>query len=468
MAIPFTRGTSLSNLNIAAQQQPLGEYSPETQAVLARQERRRQIANMLIQQGITPGPAYTQAGRFVVPQSWSQGLADLLKVGVGAYGLSRADKAGQEAIEKENKLYEQAIKGYKSRLGGTPAVQTQAGALGVSEDENAPPTMGTPTVPPTPEGRQAAILALMENRIPSVQRYGMQQQGVFDVGQAREDVQRERREMFEEQRKQRTFEMQQRLAQQRELTKDRLAMQRANQIVVIGPDGVPRVNEPFVEGRKDIAAAGAARTTLGVNTQLPASEEAQKDFMKSSRETYDQLKQVPATLQNIEKTKALIPGARNFMGPGGETLLQAAKFLNDRLGTQIDTKGVKSAEELRTRMFFQVMDLLKKVDAQPSQLQQLIMQRSFGNLGTDPNAMSDMLDAYAEVLRNKVGLYNTEVQGAGQRGVKFPYDPVIKLPEMGQGIPATGAATPPASGSVAPFNDAGKEKRYQEWRKQHK
>ena len=160
---------------------------------------------------------------------------------------------------------------------------------------------------------------------------------------------------------------------------------------------------------------------------MPASEEAQKEFMKSTRLTYDQLKQAPATIQSIEKAKALIPGAKGFMGPGGESLLGAAKFLNNRLGMSINTAGVKDAEELRTRIFFNIMDNLKKMDAQPSQQQQQIMQESLGKLGTDPNALSAVLDAFADVMRDKVALHNEEVQGAIGRGVKFPYDPLIKL-----------------------------------------
>jgi hypothetical protein len=115
------------------------------------------------------------------------------------------------------------------------------------------------------------------------------------------------------------------------------------------------------------------------------------------------------------------------MGPGGEGLLGAAKFLNNRMGMNIDTEGVNSAEELRTRIFFNIMDNLKKMDAQPSQQQQQIMQQSLGNLGTDPNALPKVLDAFGDAIRGKVDLHNKEVAGATSRGVKFPYDPTIDL-----------------------------------------
>lgn len=174
-------------------------------------------------------------------------------------------------------------------------------------------------------------------------------------------------------------------------------------------------------------AAGATRVTNNVNSFTPASEEAQKDFMKGLRTSYDSLRTAPVTLANIERAKALIPSAKGFMAPGGESALEAAKFLNNRLGTQINTEGVKSAEELRSRIFFRIMDDLKKMDAQPSQMQQQMMMDALGKLGTDPNAMPAILDAYAEVVRGKVDIHNRDAQGAIERGVKFPYNPLIEL-----------------------------------------
>ena len=171
-------------------------------------------------------------------------------------------------------------------------------------------------------------------------------------------------------------------------------------------------------------------TNLNVNAFTPASVEAQKEQMKSTRTTFDQLKQAPVLLENIDKAKELIPKAKGFMGTGGETLLEAAKFMNNRLGTTINTEGIKSAEELRSRIFFNIMDNLKKMDAQPSQMQQQIMQDSLGKLGTDPNALANVLDAYGDSVRRKIELYNTEVESAEQRGVKFPYDPRIKMKQM--------------------------------------
>lgn len=199
--------------------------------------------------------------------------------------------------------------------------------------------------------------------------------------------------------------------------------------------GLTPMDPEFLKGKTAIAAAGAPQ--VRVQTFTPASEEAQKDFMKGMRTTYDQLKQADVVLENIDKAKALIPGAKGFMGPGGESLLETAKFLNSRLGMSVDTAGIKDAEELRTRVFYQIMENLKKMDAQPSQMQQVMMRDALGKLGTDPGALGAVLDSYGDVIRGKVEQHNVEARDAISKGVKFPYNPTIKLrPKAGAAQPA--------------------------------
>jgi len=181
--------------------------------------------------------------------------------------------------------------------------------------------------------------------------------------------------------------------------------------------------------KRQLAEAGRSTSTsvTKIDNFEPASVAAQKEYIKEVSATRTQLKNVKGTLDSIDKAKALVPTAKGFMGPGGEALLKATSFLNNRIGTNINVKGITDATELRTRLFGNIMENLKKLDAQPSQAQQFIMQDALGTLGTDPNAMNKVLDAYAEVLKNKVADYNTDVTDAEARGVKFPYKPQIDL-----------------------------------------
>jgi hypothetical protein len=185
-----------------------------------------------------------------------------------------------------------------------------------------------------------------------------------------------------------------------------------------------------------------------VNAYMPASEEAQRDFIRSTRATYDTLKNAPGTLKNIEEAIKLIPNAKGFMGPGGESLLDAASFLNSRLGTSINTKGITDATELRSRLFQGIIENLRKLDANPTENQQNAMRVALGNIGTDPNALPAVLNSFADTVRAKVDAHNAEVNSAVTRGVKFPYDPTIKLPSFTPSAPS-GAELIPTGKSAA-------------------
>jgi len=180
-----------------------------------------------------------------------------------------------------------------------------------------------------------------------------------------------------------------------------------------------------------------------VDTFIPASETVQAELMKELRVTFNALKNAQPTLDNIEAAKALVPTAKGFMGVGGEPLLAAASFLNNRLGTKIDTQGVTDANVLRSRLFFGILDNLKKLDSQPSQSQQAAMQEALGSLGTDPNALGRVLDAFGDSIRTKVDSFNMEVSDAETRGIKFPYSATLKIkPKIG-GVTEATTAHPP-------------------------
>ena len=191
-----------------------------------------------------------------------------------------------------------------------------------------------------------------------------------------------------------------------------------------------------------------------VNAYVPASEKAQSEYMAESRTTFNALKNAQPTLDNIEKAKKLIPGAQGFMGPGGQPLLTAASFLNSRLGTAIDTKGVTDTTELRSRLFFGILDNLKKLDSQPTAKQQEVLQEALGGIGTDPAALPRVLDAFGESIRTKVNLYNQDVTEAEARGVRFPYRPQIRLAPPPP-VPGAGAAQIPGAAARAPAASAG-------------
>jgi hypothetical protein len=186
----------------------------------------------------------------------------------------------------------------------------------------------------------------------------------------------------------------------------------------------------FYDYQAALKKAGAQSSTIKVDAFVPASEQAQVEYVKEISATRRALANAADTIKNVEAAKALIPTASTFMGTGGEPLLAAASFLNNRLGFSIATRGITDATELRTRLFEGILDNLKKLDSQPSQEQQRVLGEALGNLGTDPSALPRILDRIEETMRDRVGRYNQDVTEAENRGVRFPYKPQIDLPPV--------------------------------------
>ena len=213
-----------------------------------------------------------------------------------------------------------------------------------------------------------------------------------------------------------------------------------------GQKGIDAVNAKALE------TVIAQRPVTNINTYVPASVEAQKQYIQDIAKERTVLRTAPDTIKNIEAAKKLIPTASTFMGKGGEPLLAAASFLNNRLGFSISTQGVTDATVLRTRLFEGILDNLKKLDSQPSQEQQRVLSEALGNLGTDPAALEQILNRISETVTDRVDRYNTDVNESEARGIKFPFKPQITLPQrkrpagsVASQIPTNAPSAPTAS-----------------------
>jgi len=162
---------------------------------------------------------------------------------------------------------------------------------------------------------------------------------------------------------------------------------------------------------------------------VKGSETAAGEFIKEMRDNYAKLRDVPVTLATLDKAASLVPSASGFMGPLGQQKLEVSKFLRSNVPGFENFKGesVASAEELRSAIFTQIMDNLKKMDSQPSQQQQQVMQDALGKLGTDPQALPRVLNVMRDVMKQKVEIHNSTVRDAESRGTQFPYGVTIDL-----------------------------------------
>jgi len=178
------------------------------------------------------------------------------------------------------------------------------------------------------------------------------------------------------------------------------------------------------------ASSGANRQTISLTNQLPFQEQVQLEMGKDLVKEYSNLKSIPSQIQNLDKVEKLASSPA-YLGSGAEAKLAITKFFNNNLGTDINADKVANTEEMRSALFQSTMENLKKVDAQPSQEQQRIMQQAFGTIGTDPAAIPKIVNVYKDILITKAKQHNERVEETetGPAKMKYAHSIKIKIPE---------------------------------------
>jgi hypothetical protein len=176
--------------------------------------------------------------------------------------------------------------------------------------------------------------------------------------------------------------------------------------------------------------ASANRQSVNVQNQLPFNEQVQQKMGEDLIKEYSNLKSIPSQIQNLDRVEKL-SASPAYLGSGAEAKLAVTKFFNNNLGTNVNADKVVNTEEMRSALFQSTMENLKKVDAQPSQMQQQIMQQAFGTIGTDPAAIPKIVSVYKDILISKANEHNTRVKQSeeGPAKMKYAYDITVKLPE---------------------------------------
>lgn len=159
-----------------------------------------------------------------------------------------------------------------------------------------------------------------------------------------------------------------------------------------------------------------------IKTTETFNEMSSKEQAKELMDTYKSLQNIPDQIAVMNEAEKALKNAGGFVGSGAETKLAVAKFFNNNFGTDISSKEVANAELLRSTLFRQIMENLKKLDAQPSQQQQKVMQESLGNIGTDPNAIPEIIRITKQVLEKRARQHNKRVDEAIKNKAIFLYD----------------------------------------------
>ena len=166
-----------------------------------------------------------------------------------------------------------------------------------------------------------------------------------------------------------------------------------------------------------------------VNTGEKASEKTLGEAGSAIIKSAQAIQNYPSSIANLREVKKLIPSAKDMLGGGAETLNNTVNFLNNRLGTNINVKGLTAAAEIRSRLFEGVIARLKQMDSQPSQIQQAALAEALGTIDTDPDALAKVIDVWIDEMQNKVKTHNTQVDKVVKSGNAPAGDWKVDLPE---------------------------------------
>jgi len=357
-----------------------GTLSPEDYAQQQQLNRQQQMAAMLMQQGMQQPQGQMVSGRYV-PTSFFQNLVPLANIAASQYIGNKADTKAAELAQKirlgkaagEQKITDLAF--------GTPDVATEV----------AGPYAGNVPMP----------VAVKEGSKPNYAAALREIDNPANYGAGKEIKPLLYKQMMPEK------------------PSDQLGYELAKS------QGFPGT---FIDYKTGLANAGAARTSLNVQNQLPFKEQIQKEAASGLMKNFETLQNVPSALANMDKMVALSKQPI-YAGVGGETKLQIAKLFNNNFGTNISPETVKNTEEFKSAAYMGIMDNLKKTDSNPTMAQQNALKEAIGSLGTDPSAIPRVVNVMRDVLVNKATQHNELVRQTMQRGVEYPYSIEVQLPK---------------------------------------
>ena len=435
--------------------------------------RKQQIANLLMQRGMQPRQGQ-MAGRFYVAPSPVQGLADLASVAAGAYGTHLIDEQRKDLSQQDKAMLAEAVQGYQKATspqsvelagpGAPVSTGIEPGQGFTPEELNAPGTVRptrrdeiadlyakrspvffqegprpTAEIPATPEARRNAMIELMANQHPQAQALGklLSQQ---DFMEQEHQLNREARLQGQEiqlnqammmglitkEQKDQMLAQQKQLADQHDKTLERIAK--------IGASG------------KVEAAEVRAGATAG--KPMPATA------LRMQQEELDAIGAVGSINADLAAIQQQVESGKLKLGPI-ENLASKGK----------NTLGL-STENSRNFASF-------KATLEKQRNESLRLNKGVQTEGDSVRAWNELMENIndPDVVKQRL----TEIQRLNERaaGIRKMNVDVIrqnygKEPMETGGYSSQPAAVGQGSSTVAPFDDAEKERRYQEFKKSHK
>ncbi len=478
-----------------------GQLPPDQALEEQALNRRQHIANLMIQQGLAQAGANhgQMVGRFYVPGSPLQNLAGLASVAAGAYGTHRNDEARRELTGKSNDILAQAVQAYHAKNAPTELnmgeaegpgapVQTATAGEGFTPEELQQPAGGRSTmkeatdalfaqrspayfqegprpqagttVPATPEARKQALVDLMASQHPQAQALGrllQQQEQHAQEAEANRAVTREGHESNVE------------------LRKATIEANALNTQALI--DSKERMGQD----------ANALRKQLG-----DQQAELKRMEIGAHKEALDQGKTPQGYRKTAEGNLEAIPGGPADLKQQGvlntdTAMLQGSNAAFDRLGASanalLNHPGLAGITGLRGKIpnipGSAAADAEAQLNTLKSQIGFGVMQELRNNSKSGSSGLGALSDAEGKRLEQNLAALD-KAQSIEQmksslqsildysQGAKDRLRDVFNMKHKNQALQES--AAPPVSTmtpGVPQFHDPEKQKRYEEFKKNH-
>jgi len=353
-----------------------GNMSPEEYAQQQALTRQQQMATLLMQQGQQQPQGQMVSGRYV-PTSFFQNLVPVANIAASKYVGEKADTEQAKLAQQIRQNKAAAEESILNKMTGTPA---QATEMAGPYTGNVP--MPVAVQPGTKPDLAAALREIRTNQ--------------YGAG--------------------------------KDYTPTILKQMMPDVPTSVTEFNYAKANPEYANFDIGRRQAGATKLGLEIQNQLPFKQQIQKGAADTLIKNFETLQNIPSTLQNMDKMVELSKQPM-FAGVGAEAKLNAAKLLNNNFGTNISPEAVKNTEEFKSAAYMGILENLKKTDANPTMQQQNALKEALGNIGTDPTAIPAVIGVYRDVLVNKAQQHNRQVKETQAKGVEYPFDISIGLPE---------------------------------------
>lgn len=175
-----------------------------------------------------------------------------------------------------------------------------------------------------------------------------------------------------------------------------------NDLITLGPDGKPQVNQPLLDAKKQVAEAGANRQSVIVEGEK-AFQKGMGDLdSKELNELRANAKSAQKSLQTVQSLRSAIKKGV-YSGGGANAKTAVASIIAGITG--VSPKGLPGSEEFNADASKLVLDHIKSLGANPSNADRIFIEKTVPQLWQSPQARDALISRIEQSARQQIEVY---------------------------------------------------------------